>query len=79
MIENVDFSSLNYVPKPNEFDYMYILKKKIDEIIDHLNATHGADQCHVSLAPPTAWGSGPGGWSYNPETCVWEQKNESKA
>jgi hypothetical protein len=46
MIENVDFSSLG--PNPNEFDYMYILKKKIDEIIDFLNASMKAPTRHIN-------------------------------
>jgi hypothetical protein len=47
MIKNVDFSKMGH--NPDALDYIYILKKKIDEIVDHLNLVHGEGQFHMSL------------------------------
>jgi hypothetical protein len=76
MIENVSFDGLGH--NPSEFDYMYILKKKIDEIVDHLNLVHGDGQFHMSLPPETAWG-GQCGCGISMDTAIKEEKDESKA
>jgi hypothetical protein len=74
MIENVDFSVLG--PEPGTLDYLYILKKKMDEIINLVNKWEKECIPHAHRSIPMT----SAGWSMSDTLPLQrEATDESKA